>query len=255
MRRGIVYLVVLLATCVAAVIAVSLVSSRTGVLDKYQKQEAAPPPELLPAPGQAFVTGTVQHLSAVADEVPDMKAPFTLISVVRGTGTATIDNALVAGKRVTISWPGGTPLPITAVGTGGIILGAGIRVDADPAALTWTVDGGPRTFIPGAYRAGAPVAVAAQGIAKPLGFVDFVADAQTVLQSNGGVVIKTPPDQVVLKGPGRIVAEGKLRLRYPASVHQAAKFEFGEGKYEVKLVHSGSALAIDAVLEGPIRSN
>jgi len=253
MRKGLVYLSVLVATCVTAVIGVRLMSNHTSVLDKYRQEEVAPPPEIFPAPGQAFVTGTVQHLSAVADQVPDMKAPFTLTAVVRGTGRATIDNAIVAGKRVTISWPGGTPLPIN--GTGGLLFGAGVRVDAEPTTITWTVDGAPRSFVPGSYRAAAPVAVGSQGIATPRDSAEFTADAQTVLQSSGGVVVKTPTEKITLRGPGRIVADGKLRVRYPATVRQAGKFEFGEGKFEVNLSRSGAALAIDAVLEGPIRSN
>ena len=256
MRKVAVYLVALLATCVTAVIVVSLLSSRTDVLDRYHtEEESGPPPEALPAAGQAFVTGTLQHFSAVADEVPEIRAPFTLTAVVRGTGRATIDNAIVDGKRVTISWQGGAPLPISAKGTGGLLMGAGTRVDAEPATFSWTVDGAARTFLPGEYTARDAVAVGSKGIATPRGSQVFTADAQTVLQSSGGVVIKTPPGKVTLKGPGKVVAEGKLRLRYPTSVRQAAKFEFGEGEFEVNLVHSGNVLSLDGILEGPIRSN
>ena len=253
MRKVVVYLVALLATCVLTVVSVRVVAGHTTVLDRYRTGEAAPPPEVLPASGQASVTGTVRRLSADADEVPQMTAPFTLTALVRGAGTATIDNAIVGGKRVTISWPGGTPLPID--GTGALLLGAPVRVDVEGAILTWTIDGGARTFVPGTYRAAAPVAVGSSGIAAPRDSAEFVADAQTLLQTSGGVVVRTPLDKLTLKGPGKIVAEGRLRVRYPTSVHQAAKVQFGEGKYELTLVQSGTELSIDAKLEGPIRTD
>ena len=53
-------------------------------------------------------------------------------------GRVVIENAQVDGTRVTVSWEGGTPLPLD--GNGGIHLG-GTNVDIDGSGVTWTIEG------------------------------------------------------------------------------------------------------------------
>lgn len=252
MRRLSVYLIALVATCVAVVASVSLISERTDLLDRFRDEEVAPPPEIRPAPGQAFVTGTATRVVAVADEVPQVTSPFTLTPLVRGVGRATIENAIVDGKRTTISWAGGTALTIS--GTGALELNAPVNVTVETSGITWALDGGARNLVPGTYRAQGSVAVGTAGLAAPRDQQSFAADAQTVIQSRDGVVIKVPPGRLVLKGPGKLALDGTLRVQFPDSARQAGKVEFGEGQYEITVNHSGTGLTVDAVLQGPVRT-
>ena len=146
--------------------------------------------------------GTVTKLTAEKAQSAPLNAPFTLTALDRGNSKATIENALVDGRRTSIVWGGGTPLPIT--GTGGTIDLSGAKVDIDASgAATWLVDGGPRALKPGTYRAGASVAVGTTGVATPRDAVAFTADARTMVSSQGGVVIK------VARGPARAEGTGQ----------------------------------------------
>ncbi|HWC12004.1 MAG TPA: hypothetical protein VG455_12360, partial [Acidimicrobiales bacterium] len=81
-------------------------------------------PQVVPGPGQAFVTGTVESFRA-QDAVAraPLATPLTLSALERGAGSATIENVSVGGRSSTISWSSGTPLPIT--GRGGLARGPG----------------------------------------------------------------------------------------------------------------------------------
>lgn len=256
MRRVLLYVTALLVTTLAVVGGVRLTADHTSALDRF-KGDTPPtvdprpttPPGPPPAPGQAFVTGTVDRLTAEGAQGPPLATPFTLTAVERGTGRATIENALVDGRRTSIAWGGGTPLPIT--GAGSIDLG-GTRVDVDATGATWRVDGSARPLKPGRYRAGASVAVGVGGLATPRDAVEFTADAMTQVQSTGGVVVKVPPGKVELTGPGRVTAAGRLQVRDPQATRPAGSIVFGDGPYTVAITPAAGRLELHAVLQGPL---
>lgn len=202
----------------------------------------------VPGPGQAFLTGTVDHFRAEDAQAPGpLATPFTLSAVERGAGGATIENAGVGGTRSTISWGTGTPLPIS--GAGGLDLGP-VEVDVDAGGITWKIDGGARTFLPGAYRAGAPVAVGSAGLAAPREAVDFQAGEDTVLESHGGVVVKLDRRPLELRGPGKVSVSGRLRVQTPNSTKAATTVTFGPGPFTVTLTPTPVGYSIDSVLQG-----
>ncbi|MFN2609106.1 MAG: hypothetical protein ABR511_14635 [Acidimicrobiales bacterium] len=206
---------------------------------------------VVPGPGQVFVTGDVAHFSADDAQIATpLASPFTLSATERGAGNATIENALVAGRRSTISWGTGTPLPISSTGPGGLDLGAA-HVDVDAGGVTWGLDGVARGFLPGTYRAGAPVAVGSGGIAAPRDSVDFTADDKTVITTRGGVVVHLDPRPLVVSGPGKVAVSGRLRVETPAAAKAAATVTFGPGAFKVTLTPGGSGARMDSVLQGP----
>ncbi len=206
-------------------------------------------PVLVPGPGQEFVTGDVVHF--VADDAQSsqpLATPFTLSAAERGEASATIENALVDGRRSTISWPSGTPLPIT--GAGGLDLGP-VHVEVGPPGVVWNLDGGVRTFIPGDYEAGASVAVGTGGIATPRESVDFHADERTVLTSRGGVTVHIDPQTLELTGPGKISVSGTLKVQAPDSTRQSAAVTFGPGPFKITLTPGGgTGVRVNGVLQG-----
>jgi hypothetical protein len=260
MERVIAYLTALMLSAGALAAGVRLAADHTSALDRFKGGPVATPATTTttvdigppPAPGQAFVKGTVDKLTAEgAQGTPSViAAPFTLTALERGVGRATIENALVSGRRTSIVWGGGTPLPIT--GTGGSIDVGGSKVDVDASGATWTVDGAARALKPGTYRAGAPVAVGTTGVGTPRDAVEFTADARTVVSTRGGVVIKVAPGPLELTGPGKVTATGQLQVRDQTTLRPAAGIQFGEGPYTVKLNAVSGRLELDAVLQGPL---
>jgi hypothetical protein len=256
MERVIAYFTALVLSVVAVVVSVRVAADNTSALDRFKGGAPATTTTVdlgpAPAPGQVFVTGTVDKLTAEGAQGGQslIAAPFTLTALERGVGKATIENALVAGKRTSIVWSGGTPLPIT--GTGGQIDLAGSKVDVDGAGATWTVDGGARQLKAGTYRAGAPVAIGTTGVATSRDAVEFTADARTVVSATGGVVIKLASGRLELTGPGKVTATGQLQVRDQRTRTPATGFRFGEGPYTVTLNPDAGKLNLDAVLQGPL---
>lgn len=253
MQRAIAYVVALVLSVVAVFVGVQVVATNTSAFDRFKTGAPAttttvdlgPPP----APGQVFVKGTVDRLTAERAQAPAIATPFTLTAVERGVGKVTIENALVDGKRTTIAWDGGTPLPISA--QGGSIDLAGSKVDVDATGSSWAVDGA-RPLKPGVYRAGASVAVGEGGLARPRDSVAFTADLRTIVNGKGGVTLKLPPGRLELTGPGRVVGTGRFQIRDQTSRTPAARFQFGEGPYTVVVNPVNGKLEIDAVLQGPL---
>src|SRR5205823_3883344 len=95
-----------------------------------------------------------------------IKTPFSLTASQRGVTRGRISNAIQAGKRVTVTWDGGQPLPFSANG-GGLDL-AGARLEADPGGLTWALDGDAHLLLPAHYTVTATVAIGTgRGLATP----------------------------------------------------------------------------------------
>ncbi|MDQ6928573.1 MAG: hypothetical protein M3159_07915 [Actinomycetota bacterium] len=205
---------------------------------------------VVPGPGQAFVTGVVRRFTADDAQISGpLPTPFTISALERGSGNATIENALVDGKRSTISWATGTPLPIS--GAGGLDLGA-VHVDIDGAGATWLLDGAARNFVPGSYRAEAPVAVGNLGIAAPRDSVAFDADDRTVITTRGGVVVHVSPQRVQLEGPGTLKITGQLQVQTPGAKRAAGSVTFNLGPFTATLIPTGTGVRVDSVLQGPI---
>ena len=259
MQRVIAYFVALVVSVAAIAFGIRVAAQRTTAFDQFKGGSGAGAATattldagVAPRPGQTFVTGTVSKLTAEGAQAAAVPAPFTLTALERGVGKATIENALVEGKRTSIAWGGGTPLPIT--GTGGAIDLAGSKVEVDATgAVTWTVDGSARALKTGTYRAGAAVAVGIGGLATPRDAVAFTADARTVISSQGGVVIKVAAAPLQLTGPGRVIATGQLQVRDQRSRTPASGFEFGEGPYTITLTPGQSRIELDPVLQGPLK--
>src|SRR5580658_6202280 len=69
------------------------------------------PVEIVPAPGQAFLTGTITSLTSDNAVGPPLTPPFTITIPVRGAGSADMTGVMAAGSSVEIYWYGGQPLP------------------------------------------------------------------------------------------------------------------------------------------------
>ena len=257
MQRVIAYFVALVVSVAAVAVGIRVVASNTSTFDRFKAGSAGASATTTtvdlgpaPAPDQVFVKGTIDKLTAEGAQPGALAAPFTLTAVERGVGKATIENALVEGKRTSIAWGGGTPLPIT--GDGGSIDLGGSKVDIDPTGATWTVDGA-RALKPGTYRVGAAVAVGVGGLATPRDAVAFTADARTTVSARGGVVIKVAPARLALTGPGKVSATGQLQVRDQKTRTPAGGFQFGEGPYTVTVNSVAGKLELDAVLQGPLK--
>ncbi len=253
MQRAIAYCVALVVSVFAVFVGVRVVAGNTTAFDRFKSGTPTTTTTVdlgpVPAAGQVFVKGTVDRLTAEGAQAPAIATPFTLTAVERGVGKVTIENALVDGKRTTIAWDGGTPLPIT--GAGGSIDLAGSKVDVDATGSVWAVDGG-RPLKPGTYRAGASVAVGEGGLARPRDAVAFTADARTIVNGSGGVTLKVAPARMELAGPGKVVGAGQFQIRDRTSRTPAARFQFGEGPYTLVINPVNGRLEFDAILQGPL---
>lgn len=253
MQRAVTYVVALAVSAVAVFFGIKVAADNTTAFDRFKGAAATTTTTVdlgpAPAPGQAFLQGTVERLTAEGAQAPPIATPFVLTAVERGVGKATIENALVNGRRTSIAWAGGTPLPIT--GAGGSIDLSGSKVDIDATGSTWTVDGA-RALKPGSYRVGASVGVGEGGLANPRDSVAFTADARTIVNAQGGVVLKVAPGRQELTGPGKVVGTGQFQIRDRTSRSPAARFQFGEGPYTVVVEPANGRLAIDAILQGPL---
>lgn len=252
MQRVIAYCVALVVSVVAVFVGVRVVAGKTTAFDRFKGGTPATTTTVdlgpVPAPGQVFVKGTVDRLTVERAQAPAIPTPFTLMAVERGVGKVTIENALVDGKRTTIAWDGGTPLPIA--GDGGTIDLSGSKVEVDATGSTWAVDGG-KALKPGVYRVGATVAVGEGGLARPRDTVSFTADSRTIINGKGGVTLKVPPARQELQGPGKVSGAGQFQVRDQTSRTPATRFQFGEGPYTITINPVNGRLEIDAVLQGP----
>jgi hypothetical protein len=251
MDRGILYVHALMIGCLLAVgFGTVLSEGREGGATVVATTPTTV--RIRPAPGQAFLSGTAQHVVADDAQAPPVPSPFTLTAVDRGVGKATIENALIGGKRTTIFWGGGTPLPLSAAG-GGIEL-SGATVEVDGTGITWKLSGVARHLLPGEYSAGAPVATgAASGLANAKDGVTFTADTRTIVNTTGDVVVKLPAQRLDITGPGNIAAAGTFTVIDPDTTRPATSVQFGVGPYQAALDPSSGTLQVNAVLQGPLK--
>jgi len=249
LTRVVAFVVALVVVCGAAVV---------GVVAFTRSRSQAPPttlvtqpPKVVPAAGQVFVTGSVSRVELDDAQGGRLVTPFTLVTAGPATGAATIEDALVAGKRTTIVWNGGSPLPL--VGDGGVELDSADLV-ADDDGFRWLLgDGTVRALQPGRYRASAPVALGSTGLAQPADSVSFDADSTTSIVIQGEVTAKTPAQDQRFTGPGRAQATGALKITTAEGSQDANLIELSDGPYEVSLRESGSGYELDAVLQGPLQ--
>ena len=243
--------VVLVLLCNLAVLGIHLLDANTSLVSDRRVGPATPAePTVVPREGQAFVRGRVEQVSLDGAQV-QLTVPFTITAAERGAGRATIENALVSGQRVTISWDGGTPLPIS--GEGGLDLGA-THVEFDGSGAAYSVHGAARQFMPGTYSLGTAVAVGTGGLATPREGVRFTADSRTVLASQGNVVVKRDPQRVELRGPGKVGMSGDLEVQFANRTAKARSVNLGEGPYEITVEPAGGGLRVDAVLQGDVQT-
>ena len=114
MQRVFAYFAALVLSAAAVAVGIRVAADHTSALDRFKGgapttkvTETTLPPGPVPAPGQTFVKGMVDKLTATGAQGTPIAAPFTITAVERGTAKATIENVLVNGKRTSIAWAGG----------------------------------------------------------------------------------------------------------------------------------------------------
>jgi hypothetical protein len=207
------------------------------------------PVDIVPAPGQTFVSGTVTSLSADNANGPALTPPFTITIPVRGAGSADLTGVSVGGKAVEIFWYGGQPLPVS--GTGQLAVDGG-AVTVDVSGITWTLDGAVRSLAPGHYRLGAPVAVGSGGLATPYQSIAFDAGAGATVQTTGKARVHLAPAAVHLTGPGSITLQGNLQAQTPSGTKPVRQVTFGPGSFSIDLTPVAGGDTITATLQGPV---
>jgi hypothetical protein len=225
----------------------SLVTARS---TSSQAISADAGPKVVPGQGQAFVTGDLDRAALDGAQGQPLPLPFTITALERGQGRVTIEHALMGDRRVTITWDSGTPLPVSGAGAGLDLGATHVEVSKDGPVLF--LDGAPRSFLPGSYTLGTTVAVGTGGLATPRDGVQFTADQQTTLESNGNVVIHLDPQKLVLQGPGKLSMNGHFKVQYPKKSANATTINFAEAPYQVTVDPTGSGVHVDAILQGPV---
>ena len=206
-------------------------------------------PEIVPAPGQALLTGTVTSLSADNAVGPALTPPFTITIPVRGAGSADITGAQVGGQDVEIYWYGGQPLPVR--GTGQLeINGAAVAIDA--SGTTWMLDGAARSLAPGTYFMASPVAYGTSGLANPVQTLSFSTGDQATMVTTGGAQIHQAPASLHLEGPGSVSLQGTFQMQTDTGTRAVHTVDFGPGSYDIDLTPIAGGDTIKATLQGAI---
>ena len=207
------------------------------------------------APDQSVVSGTVTKIvGSKVEGAPPLAVPLTM-TVSRGSGIkAEFSGGAVAGKKATITWDGGRPLPLR--GQGSIDLNGPVNFDVTAKGASWALDGGTRLLTPGSYTFGSTVAVSQTGggfgSAKEGARLDVPAGASASVNTEGGVRVATPAAALKLRGPGQLVLEGSLEVETRGGVRPARKITFGPGAFELDIQPEGGGYRIErAFLQGP----
>lgn len=215
--------------------------------------QGPPVTEIVPGPGQSFLTGEAGHVTVEGANFPPIPTPFILTAADRGTGKATIDGALVDGRRTSIVWDGGASL--TFSGDGGAIDLTGATVDLDPEATVWTIDGAARPLAPGNYRLAGTVAVGGTGLAEAREGFAFTADAGTSVSSTGRIGLRQRAGPIELDGPGSVRATGRLRVRSESSTVDSGSVQLAEAPFHLRVEPGAGALDVDGLLQGPVTTD
>jgi len=207
------------------------------------------------AADQSTVTGTVTKVLGTKVEAPPLVLPLTLTVARGGGGTkADFSGGTVVGKKATISWDGGRPLPLR--GQGSIDFNGPVDVDLSSGGASWLLDGGARLLTPGSYTFGSTVAVsavdAAFGTPKDGARLEVPAATTASVQTRGGVRVATPAAPISLKGPGQLELRGTFEVTTRDGVRTASKITFGPGAFELTLQPQAGGYRIErAFLQGP----
>jgi hypothetical protein len=193
--------------------------------------------------GQAEVTGTVTGFVADDANGPPLSIPLEI-----ATGRATIDGALVDGRRSSIVWDGGRPLRLR--GEGAVDLGP-THVEMGVGALFWPIDG-IRVLAPGSYRIDTPVAVGAGGLAHPEDAVSFTADGETTIETAEAASVVRGLGQLHLEGPGSLRADGAFTIKTRDGTATRTHLEFGPGSFVFDLAPDKT---FTATFNGPLTSS
>lgn len=176
--------------------------------------------------GQAEVHGTVTGFVADDANGPPLTIPLELEH-----GGATIEGALVDGRRTTIVWDGGRPFRLR--GTGSIDLGP-THVELGVGALFWPIDG-IRVLSPGSYDIDTPVAVGSGGLAHPADNVAFTADGETTIETSGNATVVRGLAPLHLEGPGSVKLDGTFTITTREGVVTRHHLQFGPGSFLLDL--------------------
>lgn len=204
---------------------------------------------------QSIVSGTVTRLVGINVDAPALALPLTM-TVVRGGGTkAEFSGGAVGGKKASIDWDGGRPLPLT--GQGSLDFNGPVNVEVTKAGASWALDGASRLLTPGSYTFGATVAVSpligGLGAPKAGARLDVAPGAPASVMTKGDVRVATSVAPLTLKGPGRLAVEGALEVRTRSGVRQVTKLTFGPGAFEIDLLPQPDGFRLDrALLQGPM---
>jgi hypothetical protein len=251
-ERALAFVIGLVLACDLVVLGVHALDDNTRLFRSAPNGPSDTTVRIVPGEGQAFVQGRVDRVVADGARPGPLTVPVTLTAVERGVGRVTIEQALVAGRRQTISWDGGVPLGISGSGgSGGIDVGA-THVEIDAEAITISIDGAPRPLLPGTYRLSAPVAVGTGGLATPLGGVEFTADQRTVINARGAVVTRLDPRRIEFLGPGRLEVRGSLQVQFPDGGRAATRVTLADGPYRFTVLPGPEGVTVDAVLQGEV---
>jgi hypothetical protein len=209
------------------------------------------PVDIVPGPGQTFVTGTITSLTTDNAIGPALKPPFTITIPSRGQGNADITGVLVGGQDVEVFWYGGQPLPVS--GSGQLAIDGGALV-VDASGITLQLDGAPRA-LSGHFNLGAPVAVGSGGLATPRANVAFDAGDRATMQTAGHAQVHLAPAAVHITGPGKVTIRGDLQVQTNTGTRHVASAVFGLGSYEIDLTPVGSGATIRATMQGTLSAS
>ena len=181
---------------------------------------------VVPPEGQAEVHGTLTGFVADDANGPPLSVPLELEH-----GGATIEGAIVDGKRTTIVWDGGRPFRLRGSGT--IDLGP-THVELGVGALFWPIDG-IRVLSPGSYSIETPVAVGSGGLARPADAVSFTADGDTTIDTSGNATVVRGITPLHLEGPGSVKLDGSFTITTRSGTVTARHLDFGPGSFLLDL--------------------
>lgn len=206
---------------------------------------------IVPAAGQALVSGTVTAVAADDALLNPLRTPLTVTTPERGFGSgATIEGVTVGDDAATIVWDAGQAFVLS--GQDGALLLDPVHVDVGALGMVVLLDGPVHGFAPGSYRLDTPVAVGTSGLAQPADGVTFAAGPSSTVTFSGRATAVVPPGPIVLRGPGSVTLTGAMQVETTAGTVAAATVTFGPGPFQVSLVPGPGGYTVTATLQGPV---